>query len=182
MADHLESPEPTLRHALRHVNRVFQARLRERLGEYGVSEAEYMAMFALRRIPDMSNADLSRWTGVTAQGANQVLKSLIEAGFVERRPSPSHARILQARLTEEGEKVIEACEQEAGGLEDEMCEASRPARWPCWRTCCAAVRTASAPRSGLAPRVAESPAGSGGGWTSMSTCLILRGVAVDGSR
>jgi DNA-binding MarR family transcriptional regulator len=92
-----------------------------RLAEYGISEAEYMGMFALRRIPNMSNADLARWTGVSPQGANEVLKSLIRGGLVERHPSPSHGRILEASLTERGEEVIAACEDAANALEAEMC-------------------------------------------------------------
>src|ERR1700761_1064879 len=83
-------------------------------------------MFALRRIPDMSNADLSRWTGVSPQGTNEVLKSLIANGLVERRPSPRHGRILEARLTERGERVIAACEDAANALEAEMCATLRP--------------------------------------------------------
>ena len=79
----LVSPDPTLRHALKHVSRLFQSELRYRLAQHGVSEAEYMTLFALRRLPNMSSADLARWTGVSAQSANQVLKALIDAGLVE---------------------------------------------------------------------------------------------------
>jgi DNA-binding MarR family transcriptional regulator len=116
-----QSPDPTLRHALRHVVRAFSAKLSGRLAEYGVSEAEYVSMFALRRIPNMSNADLSRWTGVSPQGTNEVLKSLIAGGMVERHPAPDHGRILEACLTERGEEVIAACEDAANALEAEMC-------------------------------------------------------------
>jgi hypothetical protein len=35
-----QSPDPTLRHALRHVVRAFSAKLSGRLAEYGVSQAE----------------------------------------------------------------------------------------------------------------------------------------------
>src|ERR1700733_12922510 len=113
-----ESPDPTLRHALRHVNRLFHAQFRTKLAEHGVTDAEYYALFALRRLPGMSSADLARWTGVTAQGANQVLKSLIDNGLVERHASQSHGRILEARLTPRGEAVIGACERDAHALEE----------------------------------------------------------------
>lgn len=115
-----ESPDPTLRHALRHVSRAFHSQFRERLAEFEVSEAAYQSMFALRRIPNMSSADLARWTGVTAQSANQILKGLIEAGLVERRPAEDHGRILEARLTARGEEVIEACERAGDELEVTM--------------------------------------------------------------
>jgi DNA-binding MarR family transcriptional regulator len=47
--------------------------------------------------------------------------SLIASGLVERHPAPNHGRILEACLTEQGEKVITACEEAAGALEAEMC-------------------------------------------------------------
>jgi DNA-binding MarR family transcriptional regulator len=115
------SPDPTLRHALRHVVRAYSAKMSGRLAEHGISEAEYVSMFALRRIPNMSNADLARWTGVSPQGTNEVLKSLINGGMVERHPSPNHGRILEACLTDRGEEVIAACEDAANALEAEMC-------------------------------------------------------------
>lgn len=121
-----QSPDPTLRHVLRQVNRAFQAKLSGRLAEYGITEAEYVSLFALRRIPNMSNADLSRWTGVAAQNTNQVLKSLISSGFVERHRSPDHGRILEASLTERGEEVIAACEEAANALEAKMCSKLQP--------------------------------------------------------
>jgi DNA-binding MarR family transcriptional regulator len=121
-----QSPDPTLRHALRQVTRAFSAKLTAQLNEHGVSEAEYVSMFALRRIPNMSNADLSRWTGVSPQGTNEVLKNLITNGLVERQRSPQHARILEARLTEHGNEVIAACEDAANSLEAVMCAQLRP--------------------------------------------------------
>ncbi len=101
--------------------RAYSAKMSGRLAEYGISEAEYVSMFALRRIPNMSNADLARWTGVSPQGTNEVLKSLVSGGMVERHPAPNHGRILEACLTERGEEVIAACEAAANALEAEMC-------------------------------------------------------------
>lgn len=106
--------------------RAYSAKLSGRLAENSISEAEYVSMFALRRIPNMSNADLARWTGVSPQGTNEVLKSLIRGGMVERHPSPNHGRILEACLTERGEEVIAACEDAANALEAEMCSLLEP--------------------------------------------------------
>jgi DNA-binding MarR family transcriptional regulator len=108
------------------VVRAYSAKLSGRLAENSISEAEYVSMFALRRIPNMSNADLARWTGVSPQGTNEVLKSLIRGGMVERHPAPNHGRILEACLTERGEEVIAACEDAANALEAEMCSLLEP--------------------------------------------------------
>jgi DNA-binding MarR family transcriptional regulator len=118
--------DPTLRHALRRVYRTFNTKLTQRLAEHGVSEAEYVIMFTLRRIPGMSNADLARGTGVSPQVTNEVLKTLIANGMVERHPAPDHGRILEACLTEQGEETIAACEDSANALEGEMCVRLEP--------------------------------------------------------
>jgi DNA-binding MarR family transcriptional regulator len=104
------SPEPTLRHALRHVSKQFSSQLQRLLQEHGVSQAEYVAMFALKRLPGLSSAEVSRWTGVTPQAGNQIVKALLDRGLVRRRPSRDHARVLLIDLTEEGRRVIDVCQ------------------------------------------------------------------------
>lgn len=115
------SPDPTLRHVLRHVARTYQAQLTEQFKAYGVSDAEYTVMFVLKRMPGLSSAELSRWTAVTAQAGNQIVKSLLEQGLVMRRPSDDHGRVLLIELTPEGRRVVDACEEHANALEDQMC-------------------------------------------------------------
>ncbi|MFG1922776.1 MarR family winged helix-turn-helix transcriptional regulator [Cryptosporangium sp. NPDC048952] len=117
----VRSPEPNLRHALRYVSRLYQAEFTARLAGHGMSEAEYRAMFLLRRQPDLSNAALARTLGVSAQGANQVLQTLIAAGWVSRQVSRENARVLLSRLTAAGTDVVEACEREGADLENTMC-------------------------------------------------------------
>ena len=118
--------DPTLRHALRRVYRTFNGKLTGRLAEHGVSEAEYVIMFSLRRIPGLSNADLARGTGVSPQVTSEVLKTLIARGLVVRHPAADHGRILEAVLTDEGEETIAACEDAANALEAEMCAQLSP--------------------------------------------------------
>lgn len=120
------SPDPTLRHVLRHVARTYQAQLTEQFKLYGVSDAEYTVMFVLKRMPGLSSADISRWTAVTAQAGNQIVKSLLKRGLVMRRPSDDHGRVLLIELTPEGRGVVDACEQHANALEDQMCERMSP--------------------------------------------------------
>lgn len=122
----MRSPDPTLRHALRQVHRGFMAVFTESLEQVELTESGYTVLFTLRRIPDMSNADLARWLGVTAQGANQLLKPLVEAGLVVRKPSRSHGRILETRLTDAGERVIAFCEAEADKAEATMTSLMTP--------------------------------------------------------
>ncbi|QBR89749.1 MarR family transcriptional regulator [Microbacterium sp. dk485] len=116
------SPEPTLRHALRHVSKQFSGQLQRRIQEHGVSHAEYVAMFALKRLPNLSSAEVSRWTGVTPQAGNQIVQGLLERELVQRHPSRDHGRVLLIELTDEGRRVIDACERDANDLENQMCQ------------------------------------------------------------
>jgi DNA-binding MarR family transcriptional regulator len=52
--------------------------------------------------------DLARASNTTPQAMNTVLVTLEREGFIERHPHPTHGRILQVRLTEEGERRLEA--------------------------------------------------------------------------
>lgn len=113
-------PNPTLRHRLRHVTRVFHTRFRGDLQRHGLSVAEYEAMFALRRVPGMSSAELARWNRVSPQNANQVLKQLVERGLVVRDSAKGHGRIVESRLTPDGLKLVEACENAGAAIEELM--------------------------------------------------------------
>ncbi|MGM7699124.1 MarR family winged helix-turn-helix transcriptional regulator [Microbacterium sp. A84] len=116
------SPDPTLRHVLRHVARTYQAQLSEQFGQYGISDAEYTVLFVLKRMPGLSSAEISRWTAVTAQAGNQIVKSLSESGLVTRRQSEDHGRVLLIELSPEGRRIVDACEKHANDLEAQMCE------------------------------------------------------------
>jgi DNA-binding MarR family transcriptional regulator len=114
------SPEPTLRHWVSQLHRAMHQEISDRVARFGVTDAQYTAMFLLRRQPDLSNADLARWLGVTPQAANQIIQPLEAAGLVGRRASAANARILQTRLTAKGRRTIERCEAEAAEVEEQM--------------------------------------------------------------
>lgn len=91
-----------------------------------MSQAEYVVLFALKRLPELSSAEVSRWTGVTPQAGNQIVKGLLERNLVHRHPSRDHGRVLLIELTDEGRRVIDACEKDADELENRMCQGMTP--------------------------------------------------------
>lgn len=113
---------PTLRHSLRHVTRVFHVEFRAELLAHDLSLSEYEAMFAVRRVPGMSSAELARWAAVSPQSANQVLRQLEGRGLVKRRGAPGHGhgRIVESRLTAKGAKLIQVCERAGADIEQRM--------------------------------------------------------------
>jgi DNA-binding MarR family transcriptional regulator len=56
----------------------------------------------------MSGADLARACNTTPQAMNGVLATLERDALVERRPHPTHGRILQVTLTREGQRRLDA--------------------------------------------------------------------------
>ena len=56
----------------------------------------------------MSGADLARACNTTPQAMNGVLATLERQRYIERRPHRTHGRILQATLTAEGKRRLQA--------------------------------------------------------------------------
>lgn len=62
-------------------------------------------------------ADLARAVHTTPQAMNGVLATLEREGLIERHPHPTHGRILQATLTSEGQRRLDAANPAIRALE-----------------------------------------------------------------
>ena len=87
------------------------------LHPHGLTAAQYAVLSVLAQEPGASGADLARACNTTPQAMNGVVSTLGRAGLVERRPHPSHGRILQVTLTDEGERRLAAATPAARELE-----------------------------------------------------------------
>ena len=105
---------------LKRVQHALRLNMDETLKELGVTTPQYAALSVLAEEPGLSNAGLARQSFVTPQTMNQILVRLEAAGLVERRPHPEHGRILQALLTEEGEKLRRECAKRVDAIEERM--------------------------------------------------------------
>ena len=102
---------------LRQANQKFGHAIEAGLREHDLTPAQYGALSVLARDPGSSGADLARASNTTPQGMNNVLLTLEKEGLVERRPHPTHGRILQVALTDDGERRLEAAHPAVRGLE-----------------------------------------------------------------
>ena len=78
--------------------------LEEIVSKHGLGIPHYVVLALLAETPGLPNAELARKAFVTPQSMNEVLQQLEASGLVERQPSPSNGRILNAQLTHKGEK------------------------------------------------------------------------------
>jgi DNA-binding MarR family transcriptional regulator len=97
-----------------------RAAMDDALREHGLTAPQYATLTILARDPGISGADLARATMTTPQAMNGVIGTLERAGLVERHPHPTHGRILQVDLTEEGHRRIAAARPVVEALEERI--------------------------------------------------------------
>ena len=103
---------------LRQAWHAFRAAMEAALREHGLSGAQYAVLSVLARDPGLSGADLARACNTTPQAMNGVVATLERDGLVARRPHPTHGRILQVTLTDEGARRLDAATPAVRRLED----------------------------------------------------------------
>src|SRR3954449_7083182 len=93
---------------LRQAWQAFRSAMESALQAHGLTGAQYAVVSVLARDPGASGAELARACNTTPQAMNGVLGTLERGGLIERRGHPTHGRILQATLTEEGRRRLAA--------------------------------------------------------------------------
>jgi DNA-binding MarR family transcriptional regulator len=87
------------------------------LRPHGLTAPQYGVLSVLRHDPGASGADLARAYNTTPQAMNGVLATLERESLIERGHHPTHGRILQATLTGEGRRRLEAADPAVRRLE-----------------------------------------------------------------
>jgi DNA-binding MarR family transcriptional regulator len=112
--------EGRIGYLLRQASHAFGSAMDAALRPHGLNAPQYAVLSVLAREPGLSGADLARACNTTPQAMTGVLATVERAGLVERAPHPTHGRILQARLTEEGKRRLEAAHRPVRALEREV--------------------------------------------------------------
>ena len=102
---------------LRQAWQAFHNAMDDGLRPHRINGSQYAVISVLARDPGASGADLARACNTTPQAMNGVLATLEREGLIERHPHPTHGRILQVELTEEGERRLKAATPEMRALE-----------------------------------------------------------------
>jgi DNA-binding MarR family transcriptional regulator len=104
---------------LRQAWRALEGAMEVALRPHGLTPAQYGVLTVLAREPGASGADLARAVHTSPQAMNGVLATLEREALIERRPHPTHGRILQATLTSEGQRRLRAANPSIQALERE---------------------------------------------------------------
>lgn len=104
---------------LRQAYRALEGAMEIALRPHRLTAAQYGVLTVLAREPGASGADLARAVHTSPQAMNGVLATLERETLIERRPHPTHGRILQATLTSEGQRRLRAANPSIRALERE---------------------------------------------------------------
>ncbi len=100
----------------------FRGQMDERLRPEGVTTAQLVLLKAIRNEPGASGAQLARASHVTPQSAQALLKSLEDGGWITRTKDRVNDRILTAKLTPGGMKLLDTGEKLIRAIENKLWE------------------------------------------------------------
>jgi len=111
------------RHTIQLMKRIMihmRGRMDELLRPQGVTTAQLLMLRAVRNSPGSSGAQLARECYVTPQSAQALIRHLEDGGFIVREKDRVHGRIVTARITHAGERLLEAVEKTSLKLQEKL--------------------------------------------------------------
>lgn len=113
--------EPRISYVIARLERAVRAQINERLAPHGLTTLQYTTLSVLgSRGQPLSNAQLARRSYMTPQAMIEVLNALEEKGLIRRDAHPNHRRVYPASVTDEGHRVLAACDAAVEEMEEEM--------------------------------------------------------------
>ncbi|TMR93838.1 MarR family winged helix-turn-helix transcriptional regulator [Nonomuraea basaltis] len=112
---------------IRRAEQALMAHHEAALRTYGLTMTQYMVLLNLSRDDGMSGAQLARTCGVTQQSMATVLTGMQAKGLIDRKPSPVHAKVMIATLTDAGRHHLDGAYQEVNALEKAFIDKFTPA-------------------------------------------------------
>jgi DNA-binding MarR family transcriptional regulator len=97
------------------------------LGPFELTSMQFTILASVGRWNGLSSAELSRRFGVTPQTMGEMIANLQRRDLVVRRRDPSDARTLKVDLTDEGHRLVEACNAQMRKTEMAMMKDLSPA-------------------------------------------------------
>lgn len=121
------SVEPRISYVIARLERAIRGKINERVAPHGLTTLQYTTLSVLgSRGQPLSNAQLARRSYMTPQAMIEVLNALEHKGLIRRDPHPNHRRVYPASITDEGRRVLAACDTSVDELEEEMLAALDP--------------------------------------------------------
>jgi DNA-binding MarR family transcriptional regulator len=112
-----DHPEPRISYVVARLERAIRAAINDQVRPYGLTTLQYTTLSVLGHRGGLSNAQLARRAYMTPQSMSEVIDALEKKGLIERTRHPNHRRVFPAALTDEGRRVLRACDDAVDRLE-----------------------------------------------------------------
>jgi DNA-binding MarR family transcriptional regulator len=120
MADGPDAPDDTILWLMKHAFARQRRLVEEAMRGLGITATQAGVVTQLRISPGLSSSDLARRLILTPQAVMAAVGSLEKLDLLQRADDPNHGRIRQCFLTEEGDRMAEACEAAAHKVEERL--------------------------------------------------------------
>lgn len=117
--------EGYLGYLLRQASSATRLAVERLLADLEVTQPQFLVMTMVHAYPGCSSADVARLTMLTPQTISLIVANLERAGRLRRTVSPTHGRVQQTALTEDGRDLLMECRQRTQAL-DARLQASIP--------------------------------------------------------
>ena len=122
LGEGFRGPEGRLGYLLVQAHHAFASAMEAALHDSALTRPQFGTLSVVVAEPGLSAADLARAVMVTPQAVNLLVNGLERDGLVERRPHPTHGRILEIHPTAEGRRRLRAAYPLVTALEDRIAE------------------------------------------------------------
>jgi len=105
---------------LKTAQQALRAAMDAALRDLGITTPQYAVLTFLGQSPGLSSAQLARRAFVTPQTMNRIVANLEADDLIERQPHPELGRVLEARLSRRGRRLLGECQRRIAGVEARM--------------------------------------------------------------
>ena len=98
----------------------FRTRLDDSLRSKNATTAQIRLLYEVRSRPGATGAQIARACFVTPQSAQAMLVRAVERGWVSRGKDPENSRLVTARLTPAGERLLQSADEIFRRIEAEI--------------------------------------------------------------
>ncbi len=95
----------TLMHGIARAKGAWNDHVRQIALEVGIPDSYRPIIMFLHRNPGSSQKSIAAFLNVTTSAVNQVVKSMVEEGYLRKEPDPADKRSYKLYLTEKSEEV-----------------------------------------------------------------------------
>jgi len=113
-------PPPSLLYVIKQVELAVRAHLDELVRPASLTVSQYTALTVLERHPDMTSAQLARYSFVTSQSMADMIAPLLTRELIDRRADPVDRRRLVLSLTARGRRLLRSYQPKVAALEQGM--------------------------------------------------------------